>query len=386
MSVTKQLLSVLFVLTASILSSCSADETVKKNGNAFRGDSTIYFSVSTEVIDDVSTRNVSTRSEMFSNTSDFATDGRQFSVCAYRYREDVGEVLMIGSVDNNSITGANVTCDSEENWVTDEQYYWPQISHTVLFYAAYPVTTFTKTSTDVTFPFDASAADPGDPMMAYLAMSRSEASAYDYAAPLSFRHALSQLNFRGITSVSGWTLIVKSISIYNLYDVGNIGIRTGEVKPTNLCLAADLISNPSKTFTVSNNQSDTKSVLPQSRRAWSPEFYTIEQNNQLVDTASVGTYIAIECALYDSSISGFKLGTGTDINNITGYKTVYCPVDPVWCPNTRYSYTLDFKSPGYGTSAYNDDGSPIYDVASVSLTATAITGWSDGGSSSVHVK
>lgn len=386
MNATKQWLSVLFILTVPMLWSCSADETLQKGGNVLKGDSTIYFSVSTDCLDDVATRNVSTRSEAFNSTEDFATDGRQFSVCAYRYREDIGEVLMIGSVDGNTITGATVTCDDDENWTTDEQYYWPQISHTVLFHAAYPVTTFIKTATDVTFPFDASTDDLGDPMMAYLAMSRSEASEYNYAAPLSFRHALSQLSFKAVTSVTGWTLTVRSITVHNLYNKGTIGIKTGGMKPTNLCLTTDLVTNPSVTFTVTDNQTDTKNVLPQSRKAWSPEFYTIEENNELTDTASVGTYIAIECALYDSSISGYKLGTGTDIDHITEYKTVYCPVDPVWCPNTRFSYTLDFKPPGYGTSAYNDDGSPIYDVASVSLTATAITDWSNGGSNTVHVK
>ncbi len=384
MTATRNLLSILSVLAAPILWGCSADETIEAHGpGAVKSDSTIHFAVSTDAVSEISTRG-----ETFGSTEEFATEGRAFGVCAYDYRDDTGEVLMIGSAAGTALTGATVTCDGTD-WTTDGHYYWPQTSHTVHFYAAYPVATFTRTANDVTVPLDASGDDLGDPLTAYLDMGRREAADYNYAAPLNFGHALSQISFKATTSVSGWTLTVNTITIHNLYDKGDIAIRSRMVAPNSLCLSESTTGNPSRTFTVSGNQTDALAVLPQKRAAWTPEFYTISENNLLADTAAVGTYLAIECALWDSNMTGgggYKLGTGTDASTITTYKTIYCPVAPAWQPNMRYNYTLDFKAPGYGTSAFNDDSTPIYEVASVSLTATAITGWSDGGTSTVHAK
>ncbi len=387
MTATRTHFYLLFALVASICWGCSADETIDAPKGGLRNDSTIHFAVTTETVEE----EASTRAELFNSTEAFATEGRKFSVCAYDYREDIGEQLMIGSQTGTTVTGVDVTCHVSDdngvtstNWTTGDHYYWPQISHTVRFYAVYPQTTFSKTSSDVTFDFDASEErldndDIGDPLMAYLAMGRTEARDYDYAAPLHFRHALSKISFTATTSEPGWTLTVNSITVHNLYDKGHIGIRNGTMAPSSLATSA-------RTFTMTNNQAEAQVVLPQKRAAWQPGFYFISQNDAFAttDTLATGTYLAIECAIWNGS--AYKLGTGTGADNITTYQTIYCPVAPDWQPNTHYRYILNFRAPGYGNAAYNEEGGPIYDVASVALTATVIADWSNGESSEVHVK
>ena len=366
-----------------LLWGCSADETIQTNGGALTNDSTIRFAVTTDAVSDVVTRG-----ETFDTTEDFETEGRQFTVSAYDYRDDIGEQLMIGTKEGQTINGATVTFDGS-GWTTADHYYWPPMSHTVHFYAAYPVAPLTKTANDVAVLVDADTED--DPMTAYLDMGRTAARDYNYAAPLHFRHALTKLNVKAETSVSGWKLTVNKVSIHNLHTKGIVGIHHSTVSPTAMSMAGTegTPGTAFRTFTVTDNQSDDQIVLPQQHEAWHPEFYSIADNNRLADTASIGTYLAIECALWDdkykSGAGGYRIGEGTK-ENITAYGTIYCPVAPAWMPNTRYQYILNFKEPGYGTSAFKDTGEPIYDVAHVTLTANQIENWSDGGSKEIHVK
>lgn len=358
-------LYLLFLTPAMLMAGCTAGDDANGGSSV---DETIHFQTTADAIQ---TRALT---QLINGTDDWLTDGRQFTVCAFSTRDDLGESLLIGSVDGTSVTGIPVTYHQATNsWTTNERYFWPQLSHTVHFYATYPPQPYIKAAEGVTSEYTVQTNNHQEDLLyTYLATNRDEAGKrWGYAAPLAFHHALAQVCFKATTSVSGWQLTVKDITLHNIHNKGHLIFPTAAWQPTDATPTSQSV-----TFPVTNNQTDAQILLPQHRTAWSPEFYTVAQNDALADTTAIGTYITFKAAIYNTSTSSQEL-TETD---------VYCPIAPSWHAGKLYSYTLNFKRPGSGNSAFKADGTSIWPVVTVTVNVTGIENWGTGSSGTTHVK
>ncbi len=346
------------LLVALLLASCSANDSEEQAGGSAIAD-VISYKVST---DDTSTRT------SIANTADFTINGRKFLVWAFM-NDGNGETAMFSDNNENPLQGVEVTYLLERHdWTTEEIYYWPRPRYTVDFFAVYPTTVVFNTSTKV-IDFSSTAVSGDDDVMYATYQGKRDGTEPRYArkeVPLTFHHAFSRIGFEAISTAANWKVYVNSITLHNIFKNGTFNCSTATWSPS----AASLVSN-TQTFQFTDNVSEEKLLIPQTRAQWNP-YYTLAENNTMTNTASIGSYIAIECAVYD----GTKALLGEcDATAATSYSTVYAPFKPEWEKRGYYIYKYNFQPASTTTNLYTVEGYPIYQSLEVSMSEMVIHDW-----------
>lgn len=114
-------------------------------------------------------------------------------------------------------------------------------------------------------------------------------------------------------------------------------------------------------------------VIPQLLTPWDPvNECTYIVSEVSTKTKTTGSYITIDCRVYDPNINQYLLGTENT------FDTIYFPfsADPSdlsvsWLPGYRYTYTLTF---GVG---YDSQGKDIPQLQPLQISVS-ITPWNEG--------
>lgn len=181
-------------------------------------------------------------------------------------------------------------------------------------------------------------------------------------APLTFKHALSQLVFKGVidNTTTIHKAVVKSIKLVNVASDGTItytaatdGFSVGSYGTANKTYAANIVNatvtkldnntdGPGSTVLADaiSGQDDNASgrdyqmmILPQTSTECSDPGIT--ENLSQLDVPTTGTYLLVNATLYANN---------NDANAVLENTTnVYIPLkETTWAPSTKYTYTLKF--------------------------------------------
>lgn len=371
---------------AVVLANCSSDgQTGYVAGVA---DSTLLqFSVTTD-----GTRS----SEPFTNVADFATEGRQFRVSAWQYRADgnggARDAETVLSYFGSTLQDAVITRTDGE-WTNDHDYYWPQPSYTVDFFAVYPSTqdiTPDATSPDNRKPKTTTyttADGATDLLYATYTGKRTTLEPYKWpqygepiyqTAPLTFHHALSQIHFQAKRTDDRFAVTVRSIEICNVKSsetftfpmtaTGSDHTQDNGTWATNgtqkanypaTMLANEIkLTDKDRVYPLTDTAHPLM-LIPQTLTPWNPEDAAALGTSGAAATQT-GCYLKIGCSI---------IMEGLDYAYSDGYIYVPCTNNQnPWQPGMSYTYCLAFGS------GYDSEGRPT--IIEVKVTGT-ITDWQD---------
>ena len=323
---------------------------------------------------DVTAESAQTRNEAI-NSSNFATNGRQFRIWSWMTdtsKPGATAIPMRTEYNSNALYDLDVTC-TNGNWATDAsygQFYWPRPKYRVDCYAAYPKTANFNPSTKV-FDYTGSSRIDGDADIMYATFTGQresrDLSEKSRAVQLSFNHILSQVQFKA-NKANELTVTITSLEICNIYrqglfTVGVIGTDTPswgsltDIASYSLPLKSTSISLTAEAQSL-NAADGMLMLIPQVHTKWN-----IAQTIAVNDGASgaKGTYLKIGCTI---------MMDGNPYHD-EGY--VYFPLDINWEAGKNYTYTL-----GFGTG-YKANGEKL--LTDIILSAT-VTDWVAGTSES----
>ena len=329
------------------------------------------------IIFDVTADDAQTRAEAMSNTN-FAQNGRKFKLWAWM-TDDSGTSYPVTSDHNKKpLSDITIICNNG-TWSADETFYWPRPKYSAVdFYAVYPAeespretTHFDPDSKVFDFTGDNSVKGDADIMYATYTDRRTErGTAISKAAKLSFRHIMSQIEFKAAKS-SELSVEIKSLEICNINSQGLFsfakpsGTNVGEdwqgtwsdVKTmTNykLSLVSEKISLTTDVQSL-NSSDNTLMLIPQTREKWDTSK-PISTN----DSGDKGCYLKIGCTI--------TMGTGSDTYDDGGF--IYFPLKINWEIGKHYTYTL-----GFGTGYRASGEKSLTDI----ILSSEVKDWVDGG-------
>ena len=272
---------------------------------------------------------------------------------------------------NDNTSNVVVYDDLTHYWrTTGATYYWPDAPgalYNVTFYALYPASAPTTSNivSNKTIAFDATHPIDGNTDVLYTKHQTSLStviSSSSPAVPLRFHHALTQLAFQGKLSdafiTDGLQVTVGSIKVCNVNSTGDLDLAA-----TTTSLWGTLLTSTS----------EISMVIPQLLTPWNPvNECTYIVSGVSTKTKTTGSYITIDCRVYDPNINQYLLGTENT------FDTIYFPfsADPSdlsasWLPGYRYTYTLTF---GVG---YDSQGKDIPQLQPLQISVS-ITPWNEG--------
>ena len=347
---------ILISAIAVLLAACSgADETIRDDGSADPTD-LISYTVETS----------QTRSAVIKGTQ-FPTN-QSFRVWAF-----------VAGSSTPLIDGDIVSCTDGSAWSTQSKYYWPKGDPKITFYALYPtVFSINKDIKRFTYTVPTAVESQSDILYDMVTASKTDDGVSHnpikrYAVPLTLRHALTQIAFKGRVSTNNmdWTVSVTDIKVCNVMGTGTFDLTTGmwsSLSGTNdfkIGLSSSPVTFGSSTSTATDlTASDGVLLLiPQTLLAW-------DLQDNVSNTS--GSYLAITCHI--------KEGDTDLIGTTTTPTTVYVPFDSgssSWKRGNRYTYTLEF-----GTG-YSADGQNQFRVL---IVGSEITDWADGEGGDIGAK
>ncbi len=245
--------------------------------------------------------------------------------------------------------------------------YWPTSGSSLDFFAYAPytgnlATSISTTKTEgmkVVYTVPTVVADQVDFMFASaldVTKDRENALA-DNRVSLTFKHALTQLKFKGYTTSANLKVDVKAngISVVNIPNSGTLTVPATST-PASWAVGSSIATYPTVSNEVVGLSTTLKDiatttpilVIPSNFEPWKilSEAELAAGGTQTLATAQNGAYLAIECRAYVedpiTKVKEYLFGTAS------AYKTAYVPFDDagVWAPSKVVTYTLNFDSVG----------------------------------------
>lgn len=235
------------------------------------------------------------------------------------------------------------------------------------------------------------------------------------AAPLYFRHALSQIEFQAKNQNAGIHVEISEVTIKNVYSKGNFSVnaattdkyenhthdetadtdtRTGRCSWASQSTTADYTISFSPAVDVKNNGSADLSVKdptdPIVKEYNERTMYLIPQTvpnlwdgTRPTPPASFPTdkaYFEITAKIWN--VAGAAVDKDHDVLLHNGKIAVPIPASTVWADGLRYVYTFNFTS--YGTGGVDPGtGEPVLTPITLSVT---VDDFVDAGNTDVDVK
>ena len=343
------------VLAALLLVACSGtDETLRDGGNA---DPTTLISYTVSASQ--------TRSTVIRGT-EFPVD-ESFRIWAYE-----GDAPLIDG-DVVSSTGGSV-------WSTQKTYYWPEGGTRVNFYALYPTTLdIDQAAKGFAYTVPVSISSQQDILYDVVSACKTDDDVShnpvkSYAVPLLFKHALTQIAFKGCVrdDCKDWTVSVSGITVCHVAGKGKFELAAAKwsdltgTTDYSVGLSSEAVSfgyNSAGTTTDLTASDGVLLLIPQQLQAW-------DMTSNVMNTTD--SYLAVECHI--------SQGTADVIGTAAKPATVYVPFDSgtsSWKQGYRYTYTLEF-----GTG-YTADGQPQLQVL---IFSSEITDWVEGDGDDLGAK
>lgn len=315
------------------------------------------------------------------------------------YAENAEETVLIGSTNpddnDNVVSFQRVPAIGKDPytwvWKTNGDYYWPDDTYFVTFYAVHPASVPVLNSILGSKSFDFTNTNSTDLMYATVKTHRDDSQSttilenlgYNSAVRLQFHHALAQVVFYGKLSsqFAGWgyRVEVHGIQVCNVNSEGSF-VFTGRDADMGLAsaityFAADplvyedySVAMAAETTVTSQTESvrlsatdDVLLMLPQRLTKW--DITTESSGSDSPSTSK--SYLAIQMRIQDAE-GHYVLGDNS------GFATVYVPFDcgvaTGWQASKRYNYTLEF-----GAGYYANGQARIQPIV---ITA-AIQDWTD---------
>ena len=370
---------IFFSILTLLLFSCSADTQVIDTEAQQASNLSVKFKVNRDEAD--------TRAE---NTLD-----GDFKVTSWYYDQTDTDPLYMGGVeilfvgydihgDGMNFIGEHVSKDETGVWRTEVTHWWPKEWLTVDFYAQYPVsvpdielTRNTDAAGDYIYKGVPYSSYPGedvtDMLYAFKSTNRRVVQATNGTVTLDFRHALSQLLFRGIVSEENpnWVVTVKDLSIHHVYASGKFDIGREDFKASSMANPRDydLTMNGSTPIVVTGTEESialTDPTQPQMMLGQKLNPWNIEAGETIATTT--GCYLELDLYIYRmrgeerDELLGYMDG-----DNIV-YKKAYVPFAPEWHSGKIHTYTLVFGG------GYDENGQP--NIVPITIQ-TEITAWDE---------
>lgn len=284
-----------------------------------------------------------------------AMQSHGFDVWGYRvedYHQQVGA--------NNSPVLAKY---SNAAWNLTEAAYWPESSKKVAFYAIWPTVDYeTNTAikgTQQTVEYTRKSAEKlvHDLMYAMKVTNRDDAP--QGKVSLYFKHALSQVQFKGKVAANGLVVKVKSLQICNLKNKGSFTFPTNETTSSSSHGTWGSLLNPGTDYTATmDNEASLNSIsdavvlgdpfliVPQAFTPWTTSS-TSKKSITEADKANE-SYLKLEVHITQN---------GEDIlGSTSAYASTFIPLpqpaDKDFKSGKKYTYTLKF---GGGKKEDGDD-------------------------------
>ncbi|MDD2595117.1 MAG: fimbrillin family protein [Bacteroidales bacterium] len=332
--------------------------------------------------------NVATKAPINSN-SDLQTDGNKFAVTAYINQSGWDTPYM----NNPTLIKYNGTSSKWEYDNAAQLRFWPEVSETLDFYAYYPTTATPTTAskaagmvwTNYTVP--TTEADQIDLLYENRhGITRNNCETSNNLK-LTFKHALTQINYGARVANNAMTVVFEKLSIHNVVSNKNFTIYNNSASWSDATTPAlenyeSVLSAP---LTVPYHATDFTSfdkvqlLIPQTFTAWDPAT-TIAANN----SGSKGAYIEMSARI-SVDIDGKKLYLlGTD----STFGTLYIPISSdtsttgEWVSGKKLTYNIVFGDYGStpGGAGYDEDGK--HTILPITFE-TAVTDWTTGTGSIV---
>ena len=334
------------VLAAIAVTSCTKDSVVIEN----TGTKEIGFNVLTNN----STRGVPV------NATNILTQNKKFKV--WGFKNGATEAF-------TDIQGTEVEYKSAEaKWDYSPKKYWP--GYALDFYSVYPsdVTTINIDGTDKKINNFTPASNVGDQIDLLYGLQTNQTES---PVKVYFKHALSQIVFKGEAQYEGPTVVINKISLCRIQDKGSFTFPTDATASASTAGTWDVTSanrtsyeiplnaatikltpptSAGATTTATDLSSTTNGALlivPQDVTAWT----TTTTTPVALPTTGDNVYLDIECSLTNpDNADEYVLGSAST------YEHAYVPISAPnnkWEPGKKYIYTLKF---GYG---YDSGGKPL---------------------------
>ena len=199
----------------------------------------------------------------------------------------------------------------------------------------------------------------------------------DYKVPFVFKHALSQIVFKGQSKESNVKVSVQKIEVVNVKGKGTFTFPTAETADASAQGAWTSNETPNATYSTETETTEVTSaeavtlsksdgaffVIPQTATAWTtqPVPAATGYTGQVALPAAGGNcYLKITLKL---QFNGVYL-----IGDASTFGTTYVPFGGVaWQPGKKYIYTLKFGA------GYKEDGTPQLDP--IRYNIAGIEGW-----------
>lgn len=281
------------------------------------------------------------------------------------------ETVIIGNtdVDDNVVSYQRIPAMGKEPytwvWKTNADYYWPDDTYFVTFYAIHPASAPALNSILGSKSFDFTNTNSTDLMYATVKTHRDDQQfttvldnvGYNSAVRLQFHHALAQVVFYGKLSSQfaawGYRVEVQSIQVCNVNSKGSY-VFTGRDADMGLTsaityFAADpivrrnysaamatetIVSSPTDAIRLTAAD-DVLLMLPQRLTPWN----ITTENTGSDSPSTLNSYLAIQMRIRNSD-GDYLLGDAS--NGVTVFVPFDCGVSSGWQASKRYNYTLEF--------------------------------------------
>lgn len=318
-------LSIMGILTAGALSSCSQDDETE-GGQQMTANKIQW---------NATTNNVGVTRALPTTSSNYLTQVQNFKVWGYL---SSGGNYYLGRTGDAGVLIANRGAGNWDYNTATDMVYWP--NEPLNFYAITPSSnsnySFNGGLLTYTVPTDNSKQVD---LMTAKANNQTK-NTNKGVVNLQFQHALSQVVFKGMTKSSNLSVEIKSITIHNVNSVMTLALNGNASAPSAKYANYSLGMGGVKTVAVTdanravNLTADDGSLLlvPQTLTAWSNNTSTTAAD------AAHQSYIEIECKITSTNSNGvtYLLGSGS------AYDKTYISLPATWQAGKRYIYTLQF--------------------------------------------
>lgn len=372
----------LMLFAALTFLGCSQDETTKSGGSEST-ESPVYFLAATN---DAMTRGIAMPAGDLATTTTFRVYATQQHRQGDTPTGDITAFINPGASSTDNVVShhnVNIYADNPNInpyyvgvWKTNKDYFWPQDTRFVNFYAVHPAEAPAidniLTTKQIVFngTTDALSLKGQYDLMCAKILNVHRQGYGDFVkvlpdlgdnstVVLTFQHLLSRIAFYGKLSDEvkgyGWTVQIQDISICNVNVAGTLAFNedaTSTVAATltpaatstksSVTMAMNTASHLTLTTTSVEQDADENNVpltsptdvamlMPQTLAAWNP---ATEKTGTTVPTTN-GGYLAIRMRIVDGD-NHYHLGTAST------YETVFVPFAINWATSKAYAYTLTF--------------------------------------------
>ena len=263
-------------------------------------------------------------------------------------------------IGEEGIGGILIDGNGKGSWVyrnsSDEQVWPDQTQGSLNFYALTPAedANYSFNGSSVTYKVPTDQSKQVDLM---LAQSNNQTKATNNGVvALNFQHQLAQVRFTGVSTLEKTVYEVKSVSIANVVNSGNIDMKTLDLSlgtqrskyTAGLASPVSLKYNKNLTPSALNDADGNLLLFPQTLTKWEN---TKSNRVPVSDADAKGeSYLVIQYRAYNTLSDGSKSWiSGSE----SSYITIYLPISAIWKAGNIYTYNLKF---GTGTDGFDPDG------------------------------